>query len=220
MGDHGILQSNLTQALSMLGYRCYHESSELAEAQFAKLMKGDRSFRFDAIIGVGVLGDFISDLAHRYPEARFIVTEENLRRSSPAETSPMVTLCSGRRTVSANAETLAKQVAAVGAKFMIIWSASDANWSNLCTFLGCGVPFAPYPALPKAVLKFPLDHGNGEPLGFRKPSSSSLIQRLGSCPDLRVGKGSDWSNATLPRRTRMLLCPAKYNLLTARIGSD
>ena len=80
----------------------------------------------------------------------------------------MVTLCSGRRTVSANAETLAKQVAAVGAKFMMIRSASDANWSNLCTFLGCGVPFAPYPALPKAVLKFPLDHGNGEPLRFPK----------------------------------------------------
>jgi GR25 family glycosyltransferase involved in LPS biosynthesis len=170
IGDHGILQSNLAQALSMLGYRCYHGSSALTEAQFAGLMKGDRSFPFDAIIGVGVLEDFISDLAHRYPEARFIVTEENLRSSSPAEKDihPTVDPCSRRRTVSANAETLAEQVAAVGAKFMMMRNASDASWSNLCAFVGSGVPLAPYPALPKAVLRCALDRSNGGSLRFPK----------------------------------------------------
>jgi hypothetical protein len=176
MGDHGKLQSNLAQALSMLGYRCYYESPELAEAQFARL--------------------FVGDLANEYPEARFIVTVENQRRSDPDEADgrSTVTSCSRRSACSSNAETLAEQIAAVGVKPMIVHSASDANWSNLCVFLGCDAPLAPYPALSKAMPRFGLDRSNGELARFPKTrflkhdSSPWILPRSAGLEGIRLAE--------------------------------
>jgi GR25 family glycosyltransferase involved in LPS biosynthesis len=196
MGDHGKVQSDLAQALSMLGYRCYYGSSELDEAQFARLINGDKRFPFDAIVGVEKLEEFVDDLASQYPEARFILTVENQRRSDPDKAGGRSTVasCSLRPACSSHAESLAEQIAAVGIKPMIVCGDNDANWSNLCAFLRCDPPLAPYPALPVAMSRFGLDRTNGELARFPKTrflkqdSSPSIVPRSAGWAGIRVAE--------------------------------
>ena len=127
VGDPDSGLTALATALSMLGYRCCSDLTDLPPSERNALLRRERGRVFDAYLNIGSLtSDHYTELARTYPEARFVMTA-NADRALPTWTS----LADALRRLSANVLTLKSQ--------------EPDKWTTLCGFLGCAHPIDPYP---------------------------------------------------------------------------
>jgi GR25 family glycosyltransferase involved in LPS biosynthesis len=134
IGKQGSGLTALGLALSMLGYRCCSDLSELPTDEKERLLDRKRDRVFDAYVNVGSLtADHYIELARAYPNARFIVTDTPAGRL-PAEEHD-------ERELPSFAEELRRVPGAV----LILRTDRPDKWQALCSFLGCGYPIDPYP---------------------------------------------------------------------------
>jgi GR25 family glycosyltransferase involved in LPS biosynthesis len=127
VGEPGSGATALAMALSMLGYRCCSDLTDLPTGERNALFGRKRARVFDAYVNIGSLTSAqCSELARIYPRARFIITA-NRDRALPEWTS----LAAALRRSSASVLTLNGQ--------------EPDKWTALCDFLGCAHPIDPYP---------------------------------------------------------------------------
>ena len=127
VGDPGSGLTALAMALSMLGYRCCSDLTDLPKSERNALFGRKRGRVFDAYLNIGSLtSDHYTELACTYPRARFIITA-NTDRALPK----WISLAAALRRVSAAVLTLKSQ--------------EPDMWTTLCDFLGCAHPIDPYP---------------------------------------------------------------------------
>ena len=74
--------SSLAMALSMLGYSCCSDLDEIPEYEFERLMSGRAHRIFNAYVNIGSLTPHVRALMSRYPDAKFIVTDDVERTAS------------------------------------------------------------------------------------------------------------------------------------------
>lgn len=74
-GELGTGVTALAWALSMLGYRCCSDMTDLPSQEYRALFDGGRTQLFDAYVNVGSIGPSeLLHLAKMFPESRFIAT--------------------------------------------------------------------------------------------------------------------------------------------------
>ena len=134
-------------ALSMLGYRCCSDIRELPTWERENLFAKEGRL-FDAYVNVGSLESVCVQLAHLYPNAKFIVTVKDERERNslvggiPDESSK-VSKNDGLHSKRVIVDELCRQSVS-----MLILSAEESNkWKVLCEFLGCDAPTSRYPAI-------------------------------------------------------------------------
>jgi GR25 family glycosyltransferase involved in LPS biosynthesis len=119
--------SSLAMALSMLGYRCCNDLSDLPSLELRRLREGSADRVFNAYVNVGCLEGMIGDLRRGYPQAKFIVT------ASPGST-PTRNACDLPTSLE-------------GADFVVLDSRSCNAWRILCEHLKCAPPSCSFPQL-------------------------------------------------------------------------
>lgn len=116
--------SSLAMALSMLGYRCCSDLSELPEGEYQKVLSGRGDCIFDAYVNIGSLAKKTRQLSQLYPSARFIVTT---RQGAAAD-------------VIDGMDDMAGSLA--------VLDADEANkWRVLCEHLKCAPPVCSFPKI-------------------------------------------------------------------------
>jgi GR25 family glycosyltransferase involved in LPS biosynthesis len=152
-GQQGSGLTALGLALSMLGYRCCSDLTELPAGESKRLFENKSNRVFDAYVNVGSLtADDYIHLARAHPNARFIV----------AHTLDGDTLVGGHkeRELQALAEELRRTCP------LLFFRADDADkWQALCGFLGCDYPSDPYPDCSDTGQR-PLSQGGGRSVRF------------------------------------------------------
>jgi len=126
VGEPGSGLTALAMALSMLGYRCCSDLTDLPMSESNALFGRKRGRVFDAYVNIGSLSGHYTELARIYPGARFIITA-NRDRTLPEWTS----LADALRRIPGSVLTLKSQ--------------EPDKWKALCGFLGCAYPIDPYP---------------------------------------------------------------------------
>ncbi len=120
-------QTSLAMALSMLGYRCCSDVSELPPPEQTRLREGSVDRVFNAYVNVGCLESMIGDLRGAYPHAKFILTAAHDEGATQAAWSTKVGL--------EGADT-------------VVLDVGDANaWRILCEHLRCAPPPCSFPKL-------------------------------------------------------------------------
>lgn len=122
-GRPGTSLSSVAMALSMLGYRCCSDLDRLPETQLKALLAGKRG-TFDAYVNVGSLEPQLDQLLLRFPQAKFIVTEDG-GIDDPANDRLLNTL--------------------LGADVIRLKGDEAFDWRALCEHLRTPPPVAPYP---------------------------------------------------------------------------
>lgn len=127
IGEPGSGLTALAMALSMLGYRCNSDLTDLPTSERNALFGGKRRRAFDAYVNIGSLtSDHYIELARTYPGARFIITANRDRALQE-----WLSLVDALRPISGSVLTLTRQ--------------ERDKWTALCGFLGCAHPINPYP---------------------------------------------------------------------------
>jgi len=151
-GRQGSGLTALAMALSMLGYRCCSDITELPKREHDNLYGKKRSRVFDAYINVGSLSPrrFI-ELAKLYRGARFIITvgDENeltlLRCDYSREGSDPRRPPSDADDAVAPSRPLIDELRQLSRNVLVLPAQGQDKWELLCGFLGCDYPSAPYP---------------------------------------------------------------------------
>jgi GR25 family glycosyltransferase involved in LPS biosynthesis len=178
-GQHGTGLTQLSTALSMLGYRCCSDVAALPGGEHQALFGKQRTRVFDAYVNVGALklSDLI-DLAKTYPQARFIITTDmgDLLRPPDAGFRHAV---SGRvapvadRDGSASPRALLQGLREHLSRVLVLPAETSDKWQLLCGFLGCEYPSYRYPQCPDQGQR-PLAGGDNEAHLLRLPSAARL----------------------------------------------
>ena len=140
IGKHGTGLTSLAMALSMLGYRCCSDVSELPMAERENLLRNKRGRVFDAYVNVGALEENYAEFAKVYPGARFIVTvdaEENLAELNQDITKGMSSLC--------DIQELVRRIRKSSDNLLILPAQASDKWKLICKFLECVPPTNQYP---------------------------------------------------------------------------
>ena len=70
-------QTSLAMALSMLGYRCCSDFTNLPAPEMERLLAGKKDRVFDAYVNIGSLKEKVKILRSLYPKAKFIIAATN-----------------------------------------------------------------------------------------------------------------------------------------------
>jgi len=151
-GKQGSGLTSLAMALSMLGYRCCSNLSDLPIRERDKLFAKKRGRVFDAYVNVGSLRprDCL-ELAKRYGAARFIITE-----GGEGDNAGLLgggfkdALCEGRSSDDEDdgvdlPRLLVDQLQQISRNVLILPTRDRDRWELLCRFLGCDYPADQYP---------------------------------------------------------------------------
>ncbi|MEX0755736.1 MAG: family 16 glycosylhydrolase [Actinomycetota bacterium] len=145
-GEYGTGLTQLSNALSMLGYRCCSDVAALPAAEHQALLGNRRTRVFNAYVNVGSLkvDDFI-ELASKYPQARFVVTTDDKHLLEPAaigvgrgDAAVASKACGTRRTLLHGLREHLSRV-------LVLPAEHDDKWQLLSGFLGCEYPSHRYP---------------------------------------------------------------------------
>ncbi len=192
-GKQGSGLTSLAMALSMIGYRCCSDVTDLPAGEYSKLFANKRGRVFDAYVNVGSLGprDYL-ELSETYPLARFIVAKEDDAGLNVGDSSEES--CEGRS--SDHGVGLPNRVVAqlqkTSRNVLIFPTRESDKWELLRRFLGCDYPTDQYPQCHDQPQRM-LDIGccvNG-----RQLSSSARPLMSDSSPWIAAGK--DWSGIRL-----------------------
>ncbi len=122
--DSGL--SSLAMALSMLGYRCCSDLTELPECELKKLLAGMADRVFDAYVNIGSLTGRARKLRERYPAAKFIFTAGG---------------------VGSHDEISLDGISDPNGSDALIRSNEANKWRVLCEHLRCAPPICGYPEI-------------------------------------------------------------------------
>ncbi|CCH88516.1 Glycoside hydrolase, family 16; Concanavalin A-like lectin domain [Modestobacter italicus] len=118
-GDAGTGLTSLATALSMLGYTCLSDLTDLPVSEQAALLQSRRKQAFNAYVNIGGLTPAVmNEISSRYPKARFICTSSN---PGPVKGLPVD-------------------------RVLQLASHVTEKWAELSGFLGLTYPSFPYPA--------------------------------------------------------------------------
>lgn len=147
-GREGSGVTALAMALSMLGYRCCSDVSDLPPSEHASLFGGKRDRVFDAYVNVGSLApDTWIKLARRYRNARFILTTDDGPLIEAAYEAPTEATKAGTSSGEDIVSTVLKSGLAdvpLGTLLVIPTEHRD-KWQLLSDFLRCEYPAHAYP---------------------------------------------------------------------------
>lgn len=128
IGSNNSGLTSLAMALSMLGYRCCSDLNGLPGNEESKLMTKDESRVFDAYVNIGMIDEYLEELATLYPQARLIIAID--------EDSDKNKLALSQR------QKWYKRT-------LILPSRAPKKWNLLCEFLDTVPPVSQYPSLPE-----------------------------------------------------------------------
>lgn len=144
--------TSLAIALSMLGYRCCSDISELPRYERENLF-AKKGRVFDAYVNVRSLESFSAQLAQLYRNAMFIVIvkdEEERGRlifgtvgESSKKTPPKLSKQDSRHSKF----VLVDELRRYSIRLLILAEEEISKWKVLCEFLGCYPPTSRYPTL-------------------------------------------------------------------------
>lgn len=148
VGDEGSGLTALGTALSMLGYRCCGDLTDLPQAEVASLYASGRRRAFNAYVNIGSIGpDELAMLATLYRDARFIVTtthgEDDEGSLLPEQTAGKAVPFGIGQGLSRRARSTLDR-SAPGRTLMLPANHRD-KWDLLSRFLQSEYPAHPYP---------------------------------------------------------------------------
>lgn len=143
--------TSLSMALSMLGYRCCSDSHDLPKRELDDLLTKKRRRVFDAYVNVGCLFAYPTELARKYPKARFIITVANEEELIDLNRELLVEgerggLCQSDHACNpTNIARLHHQLHQVTRNVLILSRSVKNKWAKLCEFLECDPPNGEFP---------------------------------------------------------------------------
>ena len=133
-GEEGSGLTALAMALSMLGYRCCSDVSELPESERELLWAGKPGRVFNAYVNVGeITQQNYATLAAKYPNARFIMSMHG-----SAEVARAGDVLQERRLLDPAPQP---------GRMLTLASDYPDKWESLSRWLGCDYPSDAYPTL-------------------------------------------------------------------------
>jgi GR25 family glycosyltransferase involved in LPS biosynthesis len=146
-GPHGAGMTSLAMALSMLGYRCCSDITDLPINERRRLFRRSRGRVFDAYVNVGSLQGHFEELANSYPEAKFIVVPEAendfAALNGGTAIGGSVFAHAGRRSDI----RFIRRFHCSPHRLLILRQNGPRRWKSICDFLECAPPISPYPSL-------------------------------------------------------------------------
>lgn len=146
VGDRGSGVTALAVALSMLGYRCCSDITELPDVERRALFEDTRPRVFDAYVNIGFLGPMrLRQLAELYPGSKFIIMVPDEECTSDEDG---VCQCSHAAGDDADGHAALQALGVLNgssARRLIVPAGHNDKWRLLTEFLGCGYPSHPYP---------------------------------------------------------------------------
>ena len=152
-GPTGTGLTSLAMALSMLGYRCCSDITELPKLEHENLFRRRTRRIFDAYVNIGSLTMDFCRLLRLYPNAKIIVTtvDENDHtkedRTERGVVPPSQCLPSERSSPPITA-ALVRQLRQLSKNVLLLPTTERNRWTRLCLFLDCHAPASPYPNSP------------------------------------------------------------------------
>lgn len=126
-GAKGSGLSSLAMALSMLGYRCCSDLTNLPDAESKALLSGRLDRVFDAYVNIGSLAGRALELRRQYPRAKFIVTADGI--GAVGDVAPAI-------------------LSAIdGVDAAVLCSDAVDKWQVVCEHLKCAPPFGSFPKI-------------------------------------------------------------------------
>lgn len=126
-GPEGSGQTSLAMALSMLGYRCCSDLSDLPDTEMERLLAGKKDRVFNAYVNIGSLKAKVKTLRSRYPKAKFIITATK------------------DTTVDHVVHSLEDDLN--GADIAVLYLNEPNKWQVVCQHLRCAPPACSFPVL-------------------------------------------------------------------------
>ena len=148
-GKSGSGLTALATALSMLGYRCCSDITELPASEHADLFEKKRGRVFDAYVNIGSLEPHaLIELAKLHRKARFIMTADDEGQltepmGGPLDGAPKPDALLADEDWPAGLSTqLAEEIPGT---VLVLPAHHHDKWELLCGFLGCDYPAHAYP---------------------------------------------------------------------------
>jgi hypothetical protein len=143
-GPHGAGMTSLAMALSMLGYRCCSDITDLPVNERRRLFHKRRRRVFDAYVNVGSLEGHFDELAKCYLKSKFIVAA-----NSDDDVAVNGSSTTGGNASSCHSDTceLIRRFKNSRERLLILRPNGSHTWKSICDFLECSQPIVPYPFL-------------------------------------------------------------------------
>lgn len=140
-GGYGTGLTSLAMSLSMLGYRCCSDITELPLKELENLFGMKRGRVFEAYVNIGSLSPFrLIELAKLNRKVRFVITVcDNREESSSTQTVSSILDNPG------DYENLIDELQQITNHILVLPINAEDKWELLCKFLQCDYPSAPYP---------------------------------------------------------------------------
>jgi hypothetical protein len=140
VGDAEAGLTALASALSIIGYRCCSDVTELPADEHARLFEGSPSRQFDAYVNVGSLNESaLARLGKIYRKARLVIAVPG---TTPDVGQPTPSL----RRLEDEAGSLGSRLSSLApGRVLFLPVAHPDKWALLSTFLACEYPAVPYP---------------------------------------------------------------------------
>ena len=119
--------SSLAMALSMLGYRCCSDLTDLPSSEMERLLEGRENRVFNAYVNIGKLEPKVEELKIRYPNAKFILTAD--------------------RNEGVDSKFLKLKYQLKGSDLAVLRLDESKKWKIICEHLRCPPPSCSYPVL-------------------------------------------------------------------------
>lgn len=136
-------------ALSMLGYRCCSDISELPASEHTDLFGKKRGRVFDAYVNIGSLEpQALIELAKLYRQARFIMTADDEGQPTGSMGAPLDGATKSEALLADEdwPAGLSRQLSAeIPGNVLVLPARHRDKWELLCGFLGCDYPAHAYP---------------------------------------------------------------------------
>jgi len=145
-GPPGAGMTSFAMALSMLGYRCCSDITDLPVTERRRLFRRSRGRVFDAYVNVGSLEGRFDELAKCYPKAKFIVAANG---DDVAVNGSSATEGGASSYASCHSDTckLIHRFKNSRERLLILRPNGSHTWKSICDFLECSQPISPYPCL-------------------------------------------------------------------------
>ncbi len=151
LGEQGTGLTSLAMALSMLGYRCCSDMTELPKNEHDNLLSKKKNRVFDAYVNIGSLSDLYIGLAKAYPEAKFIITIDDdekpieLNQVLSDEKMGVESPLSERVNNACSISALFHNLSQISQNVLVLPRKEKNKWAMLCEFLECDPPNGEYP---------------------------------------------------------------------------
>jgi hypothetical protein len=146
-GPRGTGMTSLAMALSMLGYRCCSDITDLPVNERRRLFRRGSGRVFDAYVNVGCLEGRFDELAGCYPKAKFIVTANNIDDVAVNGSSATGGSASTYTRGHSDTRKLLRRFKNSRERLLILRPNGSHTWKSICDFLECSQPISPYPRL-------------------------------------------------------------------------